>query len=230
MYTGMSAIMHIQGTQHEATSMDANMPRIQSSRGHLTKMGAIAAPAIVATLMKSTVSAAGGNNNGPGKQNNNGPGNNNNDNKSCFMKGTNIRTAEGDTKVEDLTWEICSRRFSVEYAPWVKDVLPVRVTKSALGPHIPDADVCITQAQSGQGRSRSRWCAAPMLTRAQPFAHNRGHLARKLSRQICTIVSDAEFPCTAGALTTRSVPFPPIDHKDRNSRSEPYRVFGGGEM
>jgi hypothetical protein len=32
--------------------------------------------------------------------------------------------------------------------PWVKDVLPVRVARSALGPDVPHADLCVTKAHA----------------------------------------------------------------------------------
>jgi Hint domain len=79
----------------------------------------------------------------------------------CFLKGTKIRTASGDRKVEDLTigdllptlfggmrpvqW---IGRMRCPTKPWVKDALPVRITRSALGPNVPHADLYLSQWHS----------------------------------------------------------------------------------
>ena len=83
----------------------------------------------------------------------------------CFLKGTRIRTAEGEKKIEDLAvgdllptvlggirpiqW-IGRYPFkkSDPAKAWVRDVLPVRVARSALGPNIPNADLYITKAHA----------------------------------------------------------------------------------
>ncbi len=83
----------------------------------------------------------------------------------CFLKGTTIRTTDGDRKIEDLAvgdllptvfggiqpiqW-IGRYRFrkSDPAKAWVKDVLPVRVARSVLGPDIPHADLYVTKAHS----------------------------------------------------------------------------------
>src|ERR1051326_2211224 len=142
---------------------------IRNSRRHLIKMGALAASAIVASAAKARLAAAGGNNNNHGNNNNNQRNNNNNQGNnghvSCFLKGTSIRTAEGDRKIEDLMpgdllptvfggirpiqWigRYPFRRSNPAEA-WVRDVLPVRVARSALGPDIPNADLYLTQSHA----------------------------------------------------------------------------------
>jgi hypothetical protein len=129
------------------------------------KMGAIAGSAIFASLTKTRLAAAQGNDNGQG--NNNNPGNNNNQGNnprqmSCFLKGTTIRTAKGDRKVEDLAvgdllptvfggtcpiqWIARSRfKRSDPTKSWVRAVVPIRVARSALAPDVPHADLCLTQ-------------------------------------------------------------------------------------
>jgi Hint domain len=80
----------------------------------------------------------------------------------CFLKGTMIRTANGDRKIEDLAvgdllpthfggmrsaqW-IGYTRFkrSDPTKPWVRDVLPIRVARSALDLDVPHADLYVTQ-------------------------------------------------------------------------------------
>src|ERR1043165_6028173 len=144
-----------------------NLPTsIQTSRRHLMKVGAIAASAIVASLATTKLAAAGGNNNG-GNNNggNNGGSNNNNGQTSCFLKGTTIRTADGERKIEDLVvGDLLPTVFGgtrpIQWIgrypfrrgnpakPWVRDVLPVRVVRSAVAPDIPKADLYVTQAHA----------------------------------------------------------------------------------
>jgi hypothetical protein len=131
---------------------------IQRSRRNLIKMGAIAGSAVLARLTTTRLAAAG---NGNGNGNGNGQGGNG-QGAQCFLKGTNIRTAGGDKKVEDLSLGdllptvfggICPIQWIGRYAlkksdptkAWVKKVLPVRVGRSALGLEIPSADLYITK-------------------------------------------------------------------------------------
>jgi hypothetical protein len=82
--------------------------------------------------------------------------------RSCFLKGTRIRTADGERKIEDLTvgdllptvfGGTCPIQWigyypykrSDQAKPWVKDALPVRVARSALGPNTPHADLYVTK-------------------------------------------------------------------------------------
>jgi hypothetical protein len=85
--------------------------------------------------------------------------------RKCFLKGTTIRTADGDRKIEDLAvGDLLPTVFggirpiqwigyypykkSDQAKPWVKDVLPVRVARSALGLDVPHADLCVTKAHA----------------------------------------------------------------------------------
>ena len=80
---------------------------------------------------------------------------------NCFLKGTKIRTAEGEREIEDLAiGDLLPTRFGglrpVQWIgrypfkkrdpskPWVKDALPVRITRSALAPDVPHADLYVT--------------------------------------------------------------------------------------
>jgi Hint domain len=82
---------------------------------------------------------------------------------NCFLKGTKIRTAEGERKVEDLAiGELLPTMFgglrSVQWIgrypfkksdlskPWAKDALPVRIARSALAPDVPHSDLYVTAA------------------------------------------------------------------------------------
>jgi hypothetical protein len=133
------------------------------------KMGAIAVPATLATVQSAKAwcllgfigqcdrdgdgnGNGGGNGNGKGKGG--GKGN-------CFLKGTKILTAEGERKIEDLALgDLLPAMFgglrpvqwigrypikkSDPSKPWVKDALPIRIARSALGPELPHADLYVT--------------------------------------------------------------------------------------
>ncbi|HZU88697.1 MAG TPA: Hint domain-containing protein [Stellaceae bacterium] len=140
----------------------------QRSRRNLIAIGAIAASAIVAHL--ATIGSATapdtrndqGNQNGQGNQDAQG---NQDRNLPCFLKGTVIQTVDGNKKIEDLAvgdllptgfGGICPIQWIGRYLfkksdstkAWVKDVLPVRVARSAFGPDVPHADLYVTKAHS----------------------------------------------------------------------------------
>jgi hypothetical protein len=142
-----------------------NLPSgIRRSRRNLIKIGAVTASAIFAGLMKTPASAA------PpapsvGPPSTPVPPVGPTPHLSCFLKGTRIRTADGDRKIENLAvgdllpgffggirpiqW---IGRYSFKKSDptkaWVRDVLPVRVARSALGPGVPRADLCITRGHA----------------------------------------------------------------------------------
>jgi hypothetical protein len=148
----------------EPTNSNAGMQR---TRRNIMKMGAIAVPATLATV--HSASASGG---GlcaifpipflcppPGKRN--GPGNGGGGGGNCFLKGTKIQTATGERKIEDLAvGDLLPTMFgglrpvqwigrypikkSDPSKPWVKDALPIRIARSALGPELPHADLYVT--------------------------------------------------------------------------------------
>jgi hypothetical protein len=83
----------------------------------------------------------------------------------CFLKGTKIRTAEGERKIEDLAiGDLLPTMFgglrSIQWIgrypfkksdpakPWIKAALPVRIARSALAPDVPHADLYVTAAHS----------------------------------------------------------------------------------
>jgi len=154
-----------------------NEPRILSSkeqrtRRNIMKMGAIVTSAIVANLTMTRTGAAGQNGNGQGGngqggngQGGNGQGGNGQGGGQCLLRGTRIRTADGDRKIEDLAigdlvptmfgglrpiqW---IARYPYRKAdpskPWAKSALPVRVARSALGPDVPHDDLYLTSWHS----------------------------------------------------------------------------------
>ncbi len=130
--------------------------RSQRTRRNIMKMGVILAPAVLARIGSAysagssvcgvpLVSAVARCN--------------------CFLKGTRIRTADGERKVEDLAaggmlptmfggirpiqWiGRYPLKKSIPLKPWVKDALPVRIARSALAPDIPRADLYVTGGHS----------------------------------------------------------------------------------
>jgi hypothetical protein len=83
----------------------------------------------------------------------------------CFLKVTNIRTAEGECKIEDLAiGDLLPTMFSglrpIRWIgrypfkksdpskPWTKDALPVRIARGALAPNVPHADLYMTAGHS----------------------------------------------------------------------------------
>ena len=146
---------------------------IWRSRRNLIKIGAITASAIFAGLTKPTSTSAappppppgGGGPPPPPPPQPGGGGPPPPPHSSCFLKGTRIRTADRDRKIEDLAAGDLLPAFFGGMRPiqwigrysfkksdptkaWVRDVLPVRVARSALGPDVPHADLCITRAHA----------------------------------------------------------------------------------
>ncbi len=83
----------------------------------------------------------------------------------CFLKGTKIRTAEGERKVEDLAvGDMLPTLFggirpiqwvgrysygkSNPAKPWANDARPIRIARSALAPNVPHADLFVTSAHA----------------------------------------------------------------------------------
>jgi hypothetical protein len=137
---------------------------LQRSRRNLIRVGVITGAAVLASLTTPRVAAAGngqgGNGQGGNGQGGNGQGGNGQG--SCFLKGTNIRTAAGDRKVEDLSpgdlmptmfGGTCPMRWIGRYSlknnnqtkAWTKKMLPIRIARSALGFDVPCADLCVTR-------------------------------------------------------------------------------------
>lgn len=83
------------------------------------------------------------------------------DTPNCFLKGTRIRTVDGDRPVEELKagdllvsvfggvrpvlWVGREAfRKSDPAKPWVRGVMPIRVAKSAISPNVPMADLYLS--------------------------------------------------------------------------------------
>lgn len=115
----------------------------QRTRRNIVKMGAVLAPVALAKIKRANAVPACA------------------IRCNCFLKGTNIQTAEGERKVESLAmgdtlptmfggmapiqW---IARYSLKKSdpskPWLKEAMPVRIARSALAPGVPQADLYVT--------------------------------------------------------------------------------------
>jgi hypothetical protein len=131
------------------------------TRRNIMKIGAVLVPATLAKVSQAAAFARP-----PHDQDNQGNqrGQRGGD-PNCFLKGTKIRTAEGERKIEDLAiGDLLPTLFgglqpiqwiahypikkSDPSKPWIKDALPVRIARSALGPDVPHADLYVTAFHS----------------------------------------------------------------------------------
>jgi Hint domain len=155
------AVCHL--APSKGTNMTNNLENLgaQRTRRNTVKMGAILAFAALGSVSKTGPASANCGNNGKLVGNGCAKGNATN----CFLKGTTIRTVSGDRKIEDLAvGELLPTMFgglrpiqwigrypikkSDPSKPWVKDVLPIRIAQSALGPNLPHADLYVTAHHS----------------------------------------------------------------------------------
>ena len=120
--------------------------KVQIARRNLFKMGGIGLAALLAGVMKPEPASA-------------------HESTPCFLRGTRIHAADGNRRVEDLaTGDLLptvfgelrpiqwigrySYRRSDNSKPWVKDALPVRIRRSALGPNMPHSDLYVTKGHA----------------------------------------------------------------------------------
>jgi Hint domain len=138
----------------------------QRTRRNLLKMGPIVAASVAAAVVAKSspaLAGAGGSSCGIfgwllGKCTIGGP---NGPSGNCFLKGTKIQTKSGERNVEtlavgDLLPTMSGGMRAVQWIgryplrksdpakPWVKEALPVRIARSALGPGVPHADLYVT--------------------------------------------------------------------------------------
>lgn len=139
-----------------AKKNDRELDQAPVDRRRFVVRNVLAIGAIVATAGCNTASPIGGGGGG-GSAGGGGSGNGG----KCFLKGTKIRTADGERKVEDLAiGDVLPTLFGGMRAiqwigryvyrktdpskPWANDVQPVRIARSALAPNIPHADLFVT--------------------------------------------------------------------------------------
>ena len=139
----------------------------QRTRRNMMKMGAILVPATLGKIHSAAAQSCDTpfrlvnivcdiiTHNPPGNRSGGGG------KANCFLKGTKIRTAKGERKIEDLAiGDLLPTMFgglrpiqwigrypikrSYPSKPWVKDALPVRFARSALAHNVPHADLYVT--------------------------------------------------------------------------------------
>jgi hypothetical protein len=133
--------------------LEVRLAKAQFARRHVSKMAGIGLAAVIARLTMLTPARADADGDNDDTDNDEAP---------CFLKGTMVRTITGERKIEDLAigdllpthsngiqpikW-IGRYRFSRSDAsrPWVRDVLPVRVARSALAADVPHSDLYLSQ-------------------------------------------------------------------------------------
>jgi Hint domain len=138
--------------------LDMRLAKARFARRHLSKMAGIGLAALVATLtMPKPVQARHGEDNDHDRDDRGGWGDPN-----CFLKGTRIRTIDGERAVEELAvgdllptrcngirpiQRIGRHKYTRSDASraWAADALPVRVARSALGPNVPHSDLYLSQ-------------------------------------------------------------------------------------
>jgi Hint domain len=126
-------------------SAQTGSPKANRTRRNIIRIGSVGLAAIARTLRPRRARAAVG--------------------AACFLKGTAIRTADGDREIEqlsrgDLLPTVIGGVSPIEWIgryvykrsdvskPWVKDALPVRIARSALGPNVPRTDLYLSRAHS----------------------------------------------------------------------------------
>jgi hypothetical protein len=140
------------------TNQSTLSPVNNRTRRNIIRGGAILASVVAANVTAIETSLSG--QNGQGQ---NGQGQNSK--AQCLLRGTTIQTAGGNRKIEDLAvgdllptlfsgqrpiqWSARYRfKKSDRSKPWVKDPLPIRISRSALAPDVPRADIYITGGHS----------------------------------------------------------------------------------
>jgi Hint domain len=84
--------------------------------------------------------------------------------KPCFLRGTRIRTVDGDKKIEDIRigdlvvtrsgatkpvrWVARRRYRRSAGARWVETIQPVRIARGALGPNVPRGDLFMSDTHA----------------------------------------------------------------------------------
>jgi hypothetical protein len=136
--------------------LESHFAKARFARRHLSKVAGIGLAALIARLsMPKPAQAHDDDDHDHGWHHWHDP--------HCFLKGTRIRTAGGERAIEDLAvgdllptcfnglqpvqWIGRYRYLRSDMSkPWVRDVLPVRIARSALAAGVPHTDLYLSQS------------------------------------------------------------------------------------
>jgi hypothetical protein len=135
--------------------LESHFAKAQFARRHLSKVAGIGLAVLIARLSMPKPAQAHDDDDHDWHHHRHDP--------NCFLKGTRIRTAAGERAIEDLAiGDLLPTRFNglqpiqwigrYRYArgdlsrPWVRDVLPVRIARSALAADVPHTDLYLSQS------------------------------------------------------------------------------------
>src|SRR6516164_1221156 len=133
---------------------------VQRSRRNLMRIGAIAGAALIAKA--KTVGAEDFDRDRDRHWDWSKDRDRHRDDRQCFLRGTMVRTAEGDRKIEnlavgDLLPTVFGGTRAIQWIgryqyrksdpakAWVRSILPIRIARSALGPDVPYSDLYVTE-------------------------------------------------------------------------------------
>jgi hypothetical protein len=133
--------------------LESHFAKARFARRHLSKVAGIGLAALIARLSMPK----------PAQAHDDDHGWHHWHDPHCFLQGTKIRTAAGERAIEDLAvGDLLPTHFNglqpiqwigrYRYArsdmskPWVRDVLPVRIARSALATDVPHADLYLSQS------------------------------------------------------------------------------------
>jgi hypothetical protein len=136
---------------------------VQRSRRNLMRIGAIAGAALIAKA--KTVGAEDFDRDRDRHWDWSKDRDRHRDDRQCFLRGTMVRTAEGDRKIEnlavgDLLPTVFGGTRAIQWIgryqyrksdpakAWVRSILPIRIARSALGPNVPHGDLYITETHA----------------------------------------------------------------------------------
>jgi hypothetical protein len=126
--------------------MPSSGPNIRSSRRNIFRMGAVVAAAVVA---KATPATADRWEDDDWKRHHHHDEDRHEHKEHCFLKGTVIRTVQGDKKIEDLTVgtllpSVFGGETPIKSIARTRFGMAVRIARSALGPNVPNKDLYVS--------------------------------------------------------------------------------------
>ena len=198
---------------------------IARTRRSIVAMGALLGATAILALATGPARAQGGDDQGGGGQggddqggggqggNSQGGGHNGGGGHSCLLRGTHIRTPEGNKKIDEIKigdlvltrsgetkpvlWVARHRYHRKPGVPWARDIAPIRITRDALAPGSPTADLFLSDRHAlyldgvpilgfvgGRSALASRWRSAvsPLVDRRTRLDRIRDDLEERAER------------------------------------------------